>query len=156
MSTAPVTRSVLNGHTAVSAITESMVSHTVKSSIIAFETRRKIADDSFDTRMAKLETQVDDISSQVTLMTSQIKKKQSLPLSPPPTALSNDRSAKWTKWRLSLSKWRLLSKISLNKGAPTAVPLESPAPLAPLKNEKNPPTAHPPKGARRQTDRGKN
>jgi hypothetical protein len=44
LSTAPVTGSVLNGHTAVSAITESMVSHTVKSSITAFETRGKIAE----------------------------------------------------------------------------------------------------------------
>jgi outer membrane murein-binding lipoprotein Lpp len=74
ISTAPATGSVLNGTNAVSAITEGMVSHTVQSSITAFEQKRKIAYDAFDARMAKLETQVDDISSQVTQMTTQISK----------------------------------------------------------------------------------
>jgi hypothetical protein len=72
ISTLPVTGLVTNGATAISAITESMVSHPVKSSITAFETIRKIADDAFDARMAKLEIQLDDISSQVKQMTTQI------------------------------------------------------------------------------------
>jgi hypothetical protein len=70
--TSPATGSVTHGATAVSTITEGMVSHTVKSSITAFENRRMVADDAFAARMAKLELQVEDIRSQVTRMTTQI------------------------------------------------------------------------------------
>jgi hypothetical protein len=58
--------------TSVSAITEDMVSNTVKSSVSAFETRRKAADEASDQRMDRLEAQVGDITQQVHTMTTQI------------------------------------------------------------------------------------
>jgi hypothetical protein len=70
--TLPATGSITNGATAVSAITESMVSNTVQSGIIAFERRRKIADDIFDAQMAKLVLEVSDIQHQVAQMADQI------------------------------------------------------------------------------------
>jgi hypothetical protein len=71
IATATATGSII-GNTAVSAITESMVSHTVKSGITAFELKRKLAHYAFDARMATLEKQVNVISSQVTQMATQI------------------------------------------------------------------------------------
>jgi hypothetical protein len=51
--------------TAVNAITEGLVSHTVKSSITKFENRRKAADAAFELRMSKLEMKVGSIHQQV-------------------------------------------------------------------------------------------
>jgi hypothetical protein len=51
--------------TAVSAITEGLVSHTVQSSITEFENRRKTADAAFELRMSKLEMKVGSIHQQV-------------------------------------------------------------------------------------------
>jgi hypothetical protein len=54
--------------TAVSAITEGLLSHTVKPSITEFENRRKIADAAFELRMSKLEMKVGSIHQQVDAM----------------------------------------------------------------------------------------
>jgi hypothetical protein len=51
--------------TAVSAITEELVSSTVRSSITELENRRKIADDASDARMNRLEKQVDQMASRM-------------------------------------------------------------------------------------------
>jgi hypothetical protein len=58
--------------TAVSAITEGLVSHTVKSSITEFENRRKAADAAFELRMAKLEMKVGSIHQQVDDLTDRM------------------------------------------------------------------------------------
>jgi hypothetical protein len=69
--TAAATRS-FTGTTAVSAITEGIVSNTVKSGITAYEQRRKAADDLFATRMDRLETTVDDMKTEVSQMAAQL------------------------------------------------------------------------------------
>jgi hypothetical protein len=74
LATSPVTGSITHGATAVSAITETMVSNTVKSSITEFEKRRKVTDAVFDARMARLELQVGDISTQVSQMATQMQR----------------------------------------------------------------------------------
>jgi hypothetical protein len=49
-----------------------MVANTVHSGLIAFERRRKTADDLFDTQMATLVLEVNDIKQQVAQMADQI------------------------------------------------------------------------------------
>jgi hypothetical protein len=58
--------------TAVSAITESIVSHTIKSGLTEFENRRKLADDAFALRMRTLEKQVGNINKQVDDMATKL------------------------------------------------------------------------------------
>jgi hypothetical protein len=73
--TAQETDSVTKGAAmAVSAITEGVVSNTVRSSITEFENCRKIADDASNARMNRLEQQVGDIDHQVKQMAPQMQK----------------------------------------------------------------------------------
>jgi hypothetical protein len=75
VTTAQETGSVTKGAaTAVSAITEGLVSNTVRSSITEFENRRKIADDASNDRMNRLKEQVGAIDNQVKQMATQIQK----------------------------------------------------------------------------------
>jgi hypothetical protein len=64
--TAQATRSIFtNPATAVSAITEDMISNTVRTSITEYEQRRKTADDASDARMKRLEKHVGAMDQQV-------------------------------------------------------------------------------------------
>jgi hypothetical protein len=73
--TAQATGSVFTSPvTAVSAITEDMVSSTVRSSITEYENRRKIADDASDARMNRLEQHAGDIDHQEKQIASQMQK----------------------------------------------------------------------------------
>jgi hypothetical protein len=73
--TAQETGSVTKGTaTAVSAITEELVSNTVRSSITEFENRRKLADVASNDRMNRLEQQVGAIDNHVKHMAKQLQK----------------------------------------------------------------------------------
>jgi chaperonin cofactor prefoldin len=58
--------------TAVSAITEGMVSNTVKSSLSEYEKRRKVAADASELRMKRLEQQVGSINQHFDSLTGRI------------------------------------------------------------------------------------
>jgi hypothetical protein len=72
--TDPATGSISNGAaTAVSAITESYVSNTVRSSINEFSNQPKLANDAFEARMSKLEQHVKHIDHQVNQLMANMK-----------------------------------------------------------------------------------
>jgi hypothetical protein len=65
-----VTESIIN--TSVSAITESLVTETIKTGIAAYQHSRKLEDDAFAARMLNLEQKVCSITEQVAEMATKI------------------------------------------------------------------------------------
>jgi hypothetical protein len=60
--------------TAISVITEDLISNTIKSSFTEFEKARKATAAAFDQRMCKLDTQVETFNQQVEAMTARMQK----------------------------------------------------------------------------------